>query len=44
MGNENPKETPPPYDPNGKGFVGEGKRAPEAPLRDKEKDDEKAKD
>lgn len=35
MGYENEKkDTPPPYDPNGKGVVCEGRGAPEAPLND----------
>ncbi len=33
------EDTPPPYDKNGKGIVGEGRGAPEAPIKDDEKDE-----
>ena len=42
MGNEN-GETPPPYDLNGKGFIGEGRGAPWAPIKDEPVKDEKEK-
>ena len=36
---ENKKdETPAPYDPDGKGTVGEGRGAPEAPIRNDPRD------
>ncbi len=42
MGFENDKkETPSPYDPYGKGFVGEGVGAPVPPLKDEEQEDKK---